>query len=58
MRLGKRRGQLNRPVGKPDTILIFQNSLRNWRDRVKALKAAQDAGQGKEDAGFPKPERP
>jgi len=51
MRLGKRRGHVARPSAKPETLIVFQSSLRNWRDRVKDLKAAQDAGKGKDDAG-------
>jgi len=58
MRLGRRRDPQARPAAKPEHIIIFQSSLRNWRDRVKALKAAQDAGQAKDDAGPQRQERP
>jgi hypothetical protein len=46
-----------RPAVKPEGVIIFQGSTRNWRDRVKALKAAQDAEQNK-DGILTKQDRP
>jgi hypothetical protein len=43
---------------KPEGVIIFRSSSRNWRDRVKALKAAQEAEQGKDDGALSKPDRP
>lgn len=39
-------------------ISQVQITTRNWRERVKALKAAQDAEQGKEEMAPPKLDRP
>ncbi len=57
MRFVKRRDPAARPTIKPQGIIIFQGATRNWRERVKALKAAQEAEQGKEDAFLTKPDR-
>ena len=57
MRFVKRRDPMARPAIKPEGVIIFQGTTRNWRDRVKALKAAQDAEQIKDDI-LAKQERP
>jgi hypothetical protein len=57
MRFVKRRDPASRPTIKPEGIIIFQSTTRNWRERVKALKAAQDADQGREEPIPPKPDR-
>ena len=57
MRILRRRDHAARPAAnKPDGVIIFQASAQNWRDRVRALKAAQSPEQGKGDAGL-KPDR-
>jgi hypothetical protein len=58
MRFVKRRDPTVRLAAKPEGVIIFQSSSRNWRDRVKALKAAQEAEQGKDDGALSKPDRP
>ncbi len=58
MRFVKRRDPAARPAVKPDGVIIFQTTTRNWRERVKALKAAQDAEQGKDEMALAKPDRP
>ena len=50
MRFTKRRDHATRPATKTDGIILFQNNSQNWRERVKALKAAQNADQTKSDA--------
>jgi hypothetical protein len=51
MRFVKRRDPASRPANKPEGIIIFQGAAaRNWRERVRALKAAQDAEQLKDGA--------
>lgn len=57
MRFVKRRDPAVRPVAKPDGVIIFQTTTHNWRERVKALKAAQEAGQAKDDGGLVKTDR-
>jgi hypothetical protein len=56
MRILRPREHGTRPTAKPDGVIIFQASTQNWRDRVKALKAAQGPDQGKGDNGL-KPDR-
>lgn len=56
MRILRPRDQGTRPAAKPDGVIIFQASAQNWRDRVRALKAAQGSDQSKADGGL-KPDR-
>jgi hypothetical protein len=58
MRFVKRRDPACRPAIKPAAIILLDGATRAWRDRVKALKAAQDADQNKEDTGIVKQNRP
>ncbi len=57
MRFARRRDPSARPAAKPEGIIIFQTPTRDWRERLKALKAAQEASQGKDENGLPKQER-
>jgi hypothetical protein len=49
----RRRNPASRPTIKPQQgVIMFQMDTRNWRDRVRALKAQQDVERGKApDAG-------
>jgi len=58
MRFVKRRDPATRPAAKPEGVIIFHNNTRNWRERVRAMKAAQEAEPVKEDAILAKPDRP
>jgi hypothetical protein len=58
MRFVKRRDPAARPTVKPEGIIIFQSATRNWRERVKALKAAQEAEQIKDESAMSRPDRP
>jgi hypothetical protein len=58
MRFVKRRDPAARPAAKPEGVIVFQSTTRNWRERVKALKAAQEAEQVKEDGALAKSDRP
>jgi len=58
MRFVKRRDPSARPT-KPEGVIIFYNAtMRNWRERVKALKAAQEAEHGKPESSLFKEPRP
>jgi len=57
MRFVKRRDPAARPAAKPEGVIIFQTTTRNWRERVKALKAAQEAEPVKDEGGLAKPDR-
>jgi hypothetical protein len=57
MRIMKRREPSARPAVKPENLIVFQDATKNWRERVKALKAAQAAEQCKPDTEVFKPER-
>jgi hypothetical protein len=57
MRFVKRRGPAARnTVKSSECIIIFDSATRNWRERVKALKASQEAGQSKDDEMLSKQE--
>jgi hypothetical protein len=43
MRFAKRRDPSCRRTIKPDTTIIFDTATGNWRERLKALKAAQQS---------------
>jgi hypothetical protein len=45
----RRRNRAARSPGKPDGVIVFNTDVRNWRDRVRALKALQDAQRSKPD---------
>ena len=57
MRFAKRREHTPRPNVKTDGLIIFQASTQNWRERVKALKAAQEGEAPKAENPLLKPER-
>jgi hypothetical protein len=50
MRFVKRRDPATRPTVKPQGVIIFHTATANWRDRVRALTAAQAAEQNKDSA--------
>jgi hypothetical protein len=50
MRVAKRRTLETRPAIKTGAIIVFQTPASNWRERVRALKAAQDAARDGGDA--------
>jgi hypothetical protein len=56
MRVAKRRTLETRPAIKAGTIIVFQAQASNWRERVRALKAAQDAARDRGDAPASKPQ--
>ncbi len=58
MRFVKRRDPTARPAIKTDGIILFDHATRDWRERVKALKAAQQAEQGKDEGTLSKQDRP
>lgn len=46
--LNMRRRKLSaRPAIKAQGVILFPMDTRNWRDRVRALKAQQDVERGK-----------
>ncbi len=59
MRFVKRRDPASRPAIKPESLILFQGARQNWRERVKALKAAQEqeAEHAKDDGFLARPER-
>jgi hypothetical protein len=56
MRFAKRRDPSRRAI-KPDTTIIFEPTAGNWRERLKALKAAQQAEQVRDGCVPSKQER-
>ena len=57
MRFVKRRNPTSRPAVKPEGVIVFQSTTRNWRERVRALKAAQEAEQHKDEGPLFKQDR-
>jgi hypothetical protein len=61
MRFVKRRNPATRPAVKTASLIVFRNATQNWRERIKALKAAQEAQDSencKGDTMLAKPDRP
>ena len=54
MRFVKRRDPACRRAVKPEGTIIFHTATGDWRQRVKALKAAQETEQSKEDSSLSK----
>jgi hypothetical protein len=58
MRFVKRRDPSARLPIKPEGNNLFDHATRDWRERLRALNAAQQAEQSKDDGSLSKQDRP
>jgi len=50
LRFVKRRNPALRPPIRPDGIILLEGATRNWRERLKALKEAQEIEESRPEA--------